>query len=171
MKSPAAVDDDHTVSQVALELRAMRELAGLSMERLAERLDMKLGTYRHYEERYKKTVLPISFVRQLADALHDTGVTADAIFALAGVTPGMAPTLPGFDDPGGHLPRPLTEAGRRLAALPPAGEAIGPATTPAEEDIRIGSNGKVLQIVATVDRAGLAKLMAKLKKAEALFDD
>jgi hypothetical protein len=71
-----------------------------------------------------------------------------------------------FEEAGSYVPS--TRTGRILADLdsdPPS-----PASQPVNE-IKIAVVGPLAQIVATVDRAGLARLRAKLDAIESMLDD
>lgn len=72
-------------------------------------------------------------------------------------------SAPGFAETG-----PKTLAARSLDALdaPPAEE-----TRPATSELKIGTDGKHVQIVATVDRAGLDRLIRRLEAMREVLDD
>jgi lambda repressor-like predicted transcriptional regulator len=64
--------------------------------------------------------------------------------------------------------RPRTTADRVLAALDDAQVPTPPAQT---NEIRIAVVGRLAQIVATVDKAGIAKLRARLDALDTMLDD
>ena len=82
------------------ELRALRQRAGLSLEKLARRMGYKGGSsIQRYEspEDYAKEFLPVAFVRKLAPALKGLGdppIEPAEIWALAGVRPPDGGAMP-----------------------------------------------------------------------------
>jgi transcriptional regulator with XRE-family HTH domain len=74
------------VSAVSRQLKQLRQKAGLSIREVAQALGMDHGSsYQHYEDRYKKPLLPLDLVRRLAPIFGAGGVTPAEIFELAGV--------------------------------------------------------------------------------------
>lgn len=93
------------VSPVARSLRALRERAGLSRARLAERLGMPEQTYVHYEMRYKRPHLPMELTLRLADVLAAHRIARPDVLALAGVA----------TEPSGSAPAPAMMASDEAA--------------------------------------------------------
>jgi transcriptional regulator with XRE-family HTH domain len=93
-------------------------------------------------------------------------LTIQKIAKASGVDPG--PFIPAglFEEAASYTP--ATRAGRILAELD--GDAARAAAQPTNE-IKIAIVGSLAQIVATVDRAGLARLRAKLDAIESMLDD
>jgi hypothetical protein len=93
-------------------------------------------------------------------------LTIQKIAKASGIDP--TPFVPSgmFEEAGSYVPS--TRMGRILAELD--GEKPGPTLQPANE-IKIAVVGNLAQIVATVDRAGLARLRAKLDAIESMLDD
>jgi phage repressor protein C with HTH and peptisase S24 domain len=73
-------------------LKILRERAGLSMRAVSEALGWTLTRYQHYEDRYRRSYLPLDLARQLGDLFAQRGVPAADVLALAGVD--MAPRDP-----------------------------------------------------------------------------
>lgn len=74
-------------SKVALELKRLRERAKMSVREMATALDdMAPSTYASYEDKYKKTFLPMELVKKLVPILSKRGVDREDILALAGVS-------------------------------------------------------------------------------------
>ncbi len=73
------------VSEAARRLKALREQAGLSMRAVAEALRWPLTRYQHYEDRYKRTYLPVELAREIAAILAPHGVDPQAVLDLAGI--------------------------------------------------------------------------------------
>lgn len=82
------------VSAAARKLKQLRQRAGLSIRQVAQAIGMEGGSsYQHYEDRYKKPLLPLELVLKLVPILAPTGVEAAELYALAGVdTAGERPT-------------------------------------------------------------------------------
>lgn len=93
-------------------------------------------------------------------------LTIQKIARASGVDP--APFIPAglFEEAGGYTPS--TRAGRILADLDRDPSDTG--TQPVNE-IKIAIVGPLAQIMATVDRAGIARLRAKLDAIETMLDD
>ena len=80
------------VSPCAKQLKALRLEAGLSMAEVARRLGYQHASrYQHYEDRYKKTYLPVDLVGRLAPLFLERGIARERLMALAGLG-GTAPT-------------------------------------------------------------------------------
>ncbi|MGE0726021.1 MAG: XRE family transcriptional regulator [Alphaproteobacteria bacterium] len=95
-------------SEAARTLKALREEAGLTMRQLAEAIAMSVTTYQHYEDRYRKPLLPLPLTLQLAAALARHGIDPARVTALAGTTPegaGLDPAI-GGDRPVARPPAP-----------------------------------------------------------------
>lgn len=82
-KAPKAPKAGTEVSQVALDLKRLREQAGYTLREFASALDIPLGTYRGKEERHKKPYLPMDFVQKIKPVLGRRGVAEAEIMALA----------------------------------------------------------------------------------------
>ena len=84
--TPSQTSDERSeVSEAARRLKALREQAGLSMRAVAEALRWPLTRYQHYEDRYKRTFLPVELARELAAILAPHGVDPQAVLELAGI--------------------------------------------------------------------------------------
>ncbi|MGE5202339.1 MAG: XRE family transcriptional regulator [Acidobacteriota bacterium] len=93
------------VSAVSRRLKQIRQRAGLSIRQVAEALGMEHGSsYQHYEDRFKKPLLPLDLILKLVPIFAPRGIEAAELFALAGV------------DGSGH--RPLAEQARPELATP-----------------------------------------------------
>jgi hypothetical protein len=93
------------VSAVSRRLKQLRQRSGLSIRQVAEALGMEHGSsYQHYEDRFKKPLMPLDLVLKLVPIFEPKGVEAAELFALAGV------------DGSGH--RPLTGPARSEAGAP-----------------------------------------------------
>jgi phage repressor protein C with HTH and peptisase S24 domain len=75
------------ISQAARRLKMLRERAGLSMRAVSEALGWTLTRYQHYEDRYRRSYLPLDLARQLSDLFAQRGVPPADVLALAGVEP------------------------------------------------------------------------------------
>jgi transcriptional regulator with XRE-family HTH domain len=81
------------VSAVSRRLKEIRRRAGLSIREVAEALGMEHGSsYQHYEDRYRKPLLPLDLTQKLVP-----------IFAKAGADPAELYALAGVDATGSHL--------------------------------------------------------------------
>ena len=87
------------VSQAARRLKLLRERSGLSMRAVSEALGWTLTRYQHYEDRYRRSYLPLDLARQLADTFAPRGIPAAEVLALAGVD---AAPQPASGKPGGR---------------------------------------------------------------------
>ncbi|MGH7075447.1 MAG: XRE family transcriptional regulator, partial [Stellaceae bacterium] len=108
------------VSAVSRRLKEIRRRAGLSIREVAEALGMEHGSsYQHYEDRYRKPLLPLDLVQKLMP-----------IFARAGADPAELYALAGVDASGTHLLQ--SDAG---------GEGSGRMMRIEELDIRASAGG------------------------------
>lgn len=123
---------------------------------MADRLGLPVGTYRHYEERLKGDYLPQDFVAQLEEALADADIDPARIRAL-----GEMPKPDGFADTGGEF-GPHARGKRLMSALDKADK-------PGREFV-VGTDGHLIQIVATVDRDGVDRLIERLKILKNILD-
>jgi phage repressor protein C with HTH and peptisase S24 domain len=74
------------VSAVSRRLKEIRRRVGLSIREVAEALGMEHGSsYQHYEDRYRKTLLPLDLVQRLVPIFTRAGASAAELYALAGV--------------------------------------------------------------------------------------
>src|ERR1700687_1473111 len=74
------------VSAVARRLKQSRTRAGLSIRQVAEALGMEHGwSYQHYEDRFKKPLLPLDLILRLVPIFGPRGVDPADLFALAGL--------------------------------------------------------------------------------------
>lgn len=74
------------VSAVSRQLKELRRRAGLSIREVAEALGMERGSsYQHYEDRYRKALLPLDLIQRLAPIFERSGADPGALYALAGV--------------------------------------------------------------------------------------
>lgn len=94
------------VSDVAARLKELREGARVSVREFAKRLDMAPGSYKHYEDRYKRRYLPRDFAEQVARELAKEGVDPAQVMALAG-DDGLAVVEPGEPAPAGAAMVPI----------------------------------------------------------------
>src|SRR4029077_5775067 len=85
------------VSAVARRLKQVRTRAGLSIRQVAEALGMEHGSsYQHYEDRFKKPLLPLDLILRLVPIFAPRGVEPTELFALAGVDGSGQRPLPSF---------------------------------------------------------------------------
>jgi len=88
------------VSAVARRLKQIRTRAGLSIRQVAEALGMEHGSsYQHYEDRFKKPLLPLDMILRLMPIFGPRGVDAAELFALAGVDGSGQRPLPSIARP------------------------------------------------------------------------
>jgi hypothetical protein len=74
------------VSAASRKLKQLRQRAGLSIRQVAQALGMEYGSsYQHYEDRYKKPLLPLELVLKLVPIFAPAGIEAGELYALAGV--------------------------------------------------------------------------------------
>ena len=84
------------VSAVARRLKQIRTRAGLSIRQVAQALGMEHGSsYQHYEDRFKKPLLPLDLILRLVPIFGPRGVDAAELFSLAGVDGSGQRPLPG----------------------------------------------------------------------------
>ncbi len=77
------------VSAVSKQLKELRRRAGLSIRDVAQALGMEHGSsYQHYEDRFKKPLLPLDFVMRLIPIFQPQGIDPVELYALAGVSGG-----------------------------------------------------------------------------------
>jgi len=95
------------VSAVSRQLKELRRRSGLSIREVAEALGMEHGSsYQHYEDRFRKTLLPLDLVQKLLPIFTKAGADPAELYALAGVdASGMRPLLarPETEDSGRML--------------------------------------------------------------------
>lgn len=91
------------VSAVSRRLKQVRQRAGLSIRQVAEALGMEHGSsYQHYEDRFKKPLLPLELILKLVPIFEVKGIDPADLYALAGVD--------------GTGQRPLAGGGRNVSA-------------------------------------------------------
>jgi len=74
------------VSAASRKLKALRSRAGLSIRQVAQALGMEYGSsYQHYEDRFKKPLLPLELVLKLVPLFAPSGIDPAELYALAGV--------------------------------------------------------------------------------------
>src|SRR5690349_13033260 len=105
------------VSAVSRQLKQLRQKAGLSIREVAQALGMEHGSsYQHYEDRYKKPLLPLDLVRRLVPIFAQGGVAGGDLFELAGVSAiDERPLTPAGGDPAAGMVR-IDELDLRAAA-------------------------------------------------------
>lgn len=119
------------VSPVSRQLKLLRQRANLSIREVAQALGMENGSsYQHYEDRFKKPLLPLELVMKLVPIFEPGKVDPGELYALAGVNP---------------------TGERPLAGPPPRSEANGRMIRIEELDVRasagaglLGENEKVV---------------------------
>lgn len=92
----------NNVSAVSRQLKQLRQRASLSIREVAQALGMEHGSsYQHYEDRFKKPLLPLELVMKLVPIFEVGGVEAGELYALAGVNATgerpLAPAAPRSD--------------------------------------------------------------------------
>src|SRR5579859_2918160 len=88
------------VSAVARRLKQIRTRSGLSIRQVAEALGMEHGSsYQHYEDRFKKPLLPLDLILRLVPIITPRGIDSADLFALAGVDGSGQRPLPTFARP------------------------------------------------------------------------
>src|ERR1700685_1473325 len=81
-------------SSVSRRLKQLRQRAGLSIREVAHALGMEHGSsYQHYEDRFRKPLLPLEMAQRLAPIFGAKGVDGAELYALAGVDGSGARTL------------------------------------------------------------------------------
>jgi len=85
------------ISAASRKLKQLRQRAGLSIRQVAQALGMEYGSsYQHYEDRFKKPLLPLELVLKLVPIFAPAGIEAAELYALAGVdATGERPTSAG----------------------------------------------------------------------------
>jgi len=74
------------VSAVSRRLKEIRRRVGLSIREVAEALGMEHGSsYQHYEDRYRKPLLPLDLTQKLVPIFAKAGADPAELYALAGV--------------------------------------------------------------------------------------
>lgn len=84
------------ISVASRKLKLLRQRAGLSIRQVAQALGMEYGSsYQHYEDRFKKPLLPLELVLKLVPIFAPAGIEAAELYALAGVdATGERPSSP-----------------------------------------------------------------------------
>ena len=73
-------------SPVSRRLKQLRQRAGLSIRDVAHALGMEHGSsYQHYEDRFRKPLLPLEMAQRLIPIFGAKGIDAAELYALAGV--------------------------------------------------------------------------------------
>jgi transcriptional regulator with XRE-family HTH domain len=86
---------------ISRRLKQLRQRAGLSIREVAHALGMEHGSsYQHYEDRYRKPLLPLELAQRLAPIFGAKGVDAAELYALAGVDGSGVRALGGKNDDG-----------------------------------------------------------------------
>ena len=71
---------------VSRHLKQLRQRAGLSIREVAHALGMEHGSsYQHYEDRFRKALLPLELVQKLVPIFGAKGIDPAELYALAGV--------------------------------------------------------------------------------------
>lgn len=71
---------------VSRRLKQLRQRAGLSIREVAHALGMEHGSsYQHYEDRFRKALLPLELVQKLVPIFGAKGIDPAELYALAGV--------------------------------------------------------------------------------------
>jgi transcriptional regulator with XRE-family HTH domain len=71
---------------VSRRLKQLRQRAGLSIREVAHALGMEHGSsYQHYEDRFRKNLLPLELMQRLVPIFGAKGVDAAELYALAGL--------------------------------------------------------------------------------------
>jgi hypothetical protein len=97
-------------------LKKLRRHAGLSIRDVARALGMEHGSsYQHYEDRFRKPLLPLDFIRKLVPIFEPHGVAAAELYALAGVG-GSEQPLGAAAKAGGARMLPIEELDVRASA-------------------------------------------------------
>lgn len=151
-----------TRESTGAKLKRLREAAGLTKAELRRQSGVSYDTINKLETGKQESTSPENLVA-LAEVLG-------------------AELLPdrlkdGFSEPNGSFE---SSASRTLKSLEPAQEHLGDTETEGSaghpsalhvNEIKIATVGKLAQIVATVDKDGLAKLRKKLDAIETMLDD
>ncbi|MDE2229436.1 MAG: transcriptional regulator [Alphaproteobacteria bacterium] len=123
------------ISAASRKLKQLRQRAGLSIRQVAQALGMEYGSsYQHYEDRYKKPLLPLEIVLKLVPILAPAGIEAAELYALAGVdATGERPAGAALSGAG------KSEAGGRILRIPELDVRV------AAGDGLVGGNAKVVE--------------------------
>jgi transcriptional regulator with XRE-family HTH domain len=79
-------DMSDTLSLASRKLKQLRQRAGLSIREVAHALGMENGSsYQHYEDRFRKPLLPLELAQRLIPIFGAQGIEASELYALAGV--------------------------------------------------------------------------------------
>ena len=71
---------------VSRRLKQLRQRAGLSIREVAHALGMEHGSsYQHYEDRFRKALLPLELTQRLVPIFGAKGIDPAELYALAGV--------------------------------------------------------------------------------------
>jgi phage repressor protein C with HTH and peptisase S24 domain len=82
------------ITSVSRRLKQLRQRAGLSIREVAHALGMEHGSsYQHYEDRFRKPLLPLEMAQRLAPIFAAKGIDEAELYALAGVDGSGARTL------------------------------------------------------------------------------
>ena len=146
-------------ASVANQLKTIREATGLSVEAMADRVGMPVGTYRHYEERIKKTYQPVDLIDRMIAATPDFPEFHQRLRELTGSQ--------GLAEP--HKAYSASVRGTKLLETL-SGQNRTDQIAPTANDFKIGSDGEHVQVVATVDKAGLEKLIRRLTIMKEMLD-
>lgn len=73
------------VSDSARKLKAIRQEAGLTVQAVADALDIPKSTYASNEDKYKKPYLPLDLVQKLVPIFGKRGIAKTRVMALAGL--------------------------------------------------------------------------------------
>lgn len=80
---------DHEVRRPAApRLKALRQRTGLSAPQVARAVGREPTSYRYYEDRYDKPLIPVELAMQLVRVFEGLGVEAAEVLALAGIDAG-----------------------------------------------------------------------------------
>lgn len=138
----------------AVRLKAIRESLGLSLQKVADLMDMKLSSYRHYEDRYKGSSLPAEVVDKLLVAFKDYPEVKEDILDLISLS-----ALPVYDLIDTRaIPEGFGHPQVHFLAMKMA------------KEVTIQSDGTKIQVLASVDKEGIDRLIEKLKIARDLLD-
>ncbi len=103
-------------SSVAVQLKRLRERAHLSVREVAAAIEKPASTYASYEDKYKKSYLPVDLVKELIPVFTRKGISEEELYALAGL-----------------------EHARRTRARARIGDDEGRMATLMELDLRVGA--------------------------------
>lgn len=147
---------------VSQKLKALRVEAGLSVRTMASALEMSSSSYSHYEERYKKSFLPLEFTQQVANVLAAHGVAEDKVMELAGAAELRGN---GFSESGRAL-------GERLSSElygKPSQETTQPDTN-AKKSMVITTDGRAISVSAAIEVSDIDELIRRLELAKRMAD-